>query len=134
MTRTGKNAESLYQKLITLLTKFRPVTAGPDDPLFPSSSGRPDGAMLEKLKAVAWPQEGSHPGSVLRRLSADIPTSKVPWEVLLRDFVIVARHAENRDQLESAKPTELGTRFWQLLSLELSVLGGFNSLAVPDGT
>ena len=42
------------QKLITLLTKFRPVTAGPDDPLFPSSSGRPDGAMLEKLKAVAW--------------------------------------------------------------------------------
>lgn len=42
------------QKLIMLLTKFRPVTAGPDDPLFPSSSGRPDGAMLEKLKAVAW--------------------------------------------------------------------------------
>jgi integrase/recombinase XerD len=42
------------QKLITLLTKFRPVTAGPDDPLFPSSSGRPDGTMLEKLKAVAW--------------------------------------------------------------------------------
>jgi integrase len=42
------------EKLITLLTKFRPVTAGPDDPLFPSSSGRPDGAMLEKLKAVAW--------------------------------------------------------------------------------
>ena len=42
------------QKLINLLTKFRPAAAGPDDPLFPSSSGWPDGAMLEKLKAVAW--------------------------------------------------------------------------------
>jgi integrase/recombinase XerD len=40
-------------KLITLLQRFRPVTAGPDDPVFPSSSGRPDGAMLEKLKSVA---------------------------------------------------------------------------------
>jgi predicted phage terminase large subunit-like protein len=27
--------------------------AAPDDPVFPSSSGRPDGAMLEKLKSVA---------------------------------------------------------------------------------
>src|SRR6202158_3474682 len=42
------------QKLINLLTKFSPAAAGPDDPLFPSSSGWPDGAMLEKLKAVAW--------------------------------------------------------------------------------
>ncbi len=40
-------------KLITMLQKFRPVTAGADDPLFPSATGRPDGAMLEKLKAVA---------------------------------------------------------------------------------
>jgi integrase len=42
------------QKLITMLRKFRPVNATPDDPLFPSATGRPDGAMLEKLKAVAW--------------------------------------------------------------------------------
>jgi len=42
------------QKLIAMLEKFRPVTAGPDDPLFPSATGRPDGAMLEKLKAVAY--------------------------------------------------------------------------------
>jgi integrase len=42
------------QKLITMLQKFRPVNATPDDPLFPSATGRPDGAMLEKLKAVAW--------------------------------------------------------------------------------
>jgi len=42
------------QKLITLLTKFRPANAGADDPVFPSSSGRPDGGMLEKLKAVAF--------------------------------------------------------------------------------
>jgi hypothetical protein len=31
-----------------------PVNATPDDPLFPSATGRPHGAMLEKLKAVAW--------------------------------------------------------------------------------
>ena len=42
------------QKLINLLVKFKPTNAGSDDPLFPSLSGRPDGAMLEKLKAVAW--------------------------------------------------------------------------------
>ena len=41
------------QKLIALLRKFRPKDAGPDRPLFPSATGRPDGAMLEKLKAVA---------------------------------------------------------------------------------
>jgi integrase len=40
-------------KLIALLQRFRPNEAGPDDPVFPSSSGRPDGAMLEKLKSVA---------------------------------------------------------------------------------
>jgi integrase len=42
------------QKLITMLQKFRPANATPDDPLFPSATGRPDGAMLEKLKGVAW--------------------------------------------------------------------------------
>ena len=41
------------QKLIALLQSFRAAKAAPDDPVFPSSSGRPDGAMLEKLKAVA---------------------------------------------------------------------------------
>lgn len=42
------------QKLIALLRKFRPTDATPDQPLFPSATGRPDGAMLEKLKAVAY--------------------------------------------------------------------------------
>jgi integrase/recombinase XerD len=42
------------QKLIAMLQKFRPESASQDDPIFPSSSGRPDGAMLEKLKAVAF--------------------------------------------------------------------------------
>jgi integrase len=42
------------QKLITLLEKFRPANAGPDEPLFPSATGKPGGAMLEKLKAVVW--------------------------------------------------------------------------------
>jgi integrase len=42
------------QKLIALLRKFRPPDATPDQPLFPSATGRPDGAMLEKLKAVAY--------------------------------------------------------------------------------
>src|SRR5581483_8101578 len=42
------------QRLIKLLQAFRPQTATPDDPLFPSATGRPDGAMLEKLKAVAF--------------------------------------------------------------------------------
>jgi integrase/recombinase XerD len=41
------------QKLIAMLQRFRPKDAGPDAPLFPSATGRPDGAMLEKLKAVA---------------------------------------------------------------------------------
>jgi integrase len=42
------------QKLIDILAKFRSSGASPDDPLFPSATGRPDGAMLEKLKAVAY--------------------------------------------------------------------------------
>jgi integrase len=42
------------QRLIGLLRKFRPKDATPDQPLFPSGTGRPDGAMLEKLKAVAY--------------------------------------------------------------------------------
>ena len=42
------------QKLIALLRRFRPKDATPDHPLFPSTTGRPDGAMLEKLKAVAY--------------------------------------------------------------------------------
>lgn len=42
------------QKLVTMLQKFRPANATPDDPLFPSATGRPDGAMLEKLKALAY--------------------------------------------------------------------------------
>ena len=37
-----------------MLQNFRPANATPDDPLFPSATGRPDGAMLEKLKAVAY--------------------------------------------------------------------------------
>jgi integrase/recombinase XerD len=42
------------EKLIEMLQKFRPATANQDDPIFPSNTGRPDGAMLEKLKAVAY--------------------------------------------------------------------------------
>jgi integrase len=42
------------QKLIELLLDFRPANAASDDPLFPSTTGRPDGAMLEKLKVVAF--------------------------------------------------------------------------------
>lgn len=42
------------QKLIEMLRGFRSANATPDDPLFPSATGRPDGVMLEKLKAVAY--------------------------------------------------------------------------------
>jgi integrase/recombinase XerD len=42
------------RKLIALLEKFRPANAGPDDPVFPSLTGRPDGDLLDKLKRVAW--------------------------------------------------------------------------------
>ena len=42
------------QKLIAILRRFRPTNASPDDPLFSSTTGKPDGAMLEKLKAVAY--------------------------------------------------------------------------------
>ena len=42
------------EKLIDLLKKFRPANSSPDDPVFPSETGKPDGAMLEKLKAVAF--------------------------------------------------------------------------------
>ena len=37
----------------SLLALYIAFWAGLDDPLFPSATGRPDGAMLEKLKAVA---------------------------------------------------------------------------------
>jgi integrase len=40
-------------RLMELLKRFKPVDAKTDDPVFPSASGRPDGAMLEKLKQVA---------------------------------------------------------------------------------
>jgi integrase/recombinase XerD len=42
------------EKLIEMLKSFRPETAKADDPIFPSTTGRPDGAMLEKLKAAAY--------------------------------------------------------------------------------
>ena len=42
------------QKLIKMLQAFRPANAGPDDPVFTSATGNPDGAMLEKLKEVAF--------------------------------------------------------------------------------
>jgi integrase/recombinase XerD len=42
------------QKLISLLERYRSAEARPDDPIFPSATGNPDGAMLEKLKGVAW--------------------------------------------------------------------------------
>lgn len=45
------------EKLIDLLKKFRPENTSPDDPVFPSEKGKPDGAMLEKLKAVAFRAE-----------------------------------------------------------------------------
>jgi hypothetical protein len=42
------------QKLIALLENMRPRDVAPDDSIFTNATGRPDGAMLEKLKAVAW--------------------------------------------------------------------------------
>jgi integrase/recombinase XerD len=42
------------QRLIALLEKFRPANASLDDPVFQTATGNPDGAMLEKLKVVAW--------------------------------------------------------------------------------
>ena len=42
------------QRLIALLENFRPANASLDDPVFQTATGNPDGAMLEKLKAVAW--------------------------------------------------------------------------------
>jgi integrase/recombinase XerD len=45
------------QKLIDLLKTFRPTNESADDPVFPSQSGKPDGAMLEKLKEVAFRAE-----------------------------------------------------------------------------
>jgi integrase/recombinase XerD len=41
------------QRLIKLLQAFPPEKATPDDPVFPSPSGRPGGGMLEKLKIVS---------------------------------------------------------------------------------
>ena len=40
--------------LITMLQAYKPQDARPDDPVFPSATGNPDGAMLEKLKALAY--------------------------------------------------------------------------------
>ena len=59
------------KKLIALLRAYRPAKAGPDDPVFPSSTGHPDGAMLEKLKAVAWRAKLNCGRDVLRHKLAD---------------------------------------------------------------
>ena len=40
-------------RLIELLKRFKPADTKQDDPVFSSATGRPDGAMLEKLKQVA---------------------------------------------------------------------------------
>jgi integrase/recombinase XerD len=50
----GEGGPGSRRSSVTMLQKFRPANATPDDPLFPSATGRPDGAMLEKLKAVAY--------------------------------------------------------------------------------
>jgi integrase len=42
------------QKLINLLEAYRPQNASPDDPVFPSETGKPAGAMLEKLKDITY--------------------------------------------------------------------------------
>lgn len=42
------------QVLLDLLKQNRPAAAGPDDPVFPSKTGGPDGELIAKLKAVAY--------------------------------------------------------------------------------
>jgi integrase len=42
------------EKLTSLLRKFKPGDAGQDDPVFPTNTGQPDGAMLEKVKRIAY--------------------------------------------------------------------------------
>jgi integrase len=55
---TPKNWEErevpVPKALIALLQSYKPAGAKADDPVFTSSTGRPDGAMLEKCKAVAF--------------------------------------------------------------------------------
>jgi integrase len=40
--------------LISLLQSYKTADAKPDDPIFPSATGRPDGEMLDMLKALAY--------------------------------------------------------------------------------
>jgi predicted metal-dependent peptidase len=52
-----------------------------------------EGAHEQRMEQGAWrermlrAQAGAAPGSVLRRLSADVPRSEVRWEAVLRNFM-----------------------------------------------
>jgi predicted metal-dependent peptidase len=57
------------------------------------SDGGPGERHQTELDTKIWrerivrAQAGSHPGGVLRKLSSDIPQSRVRWELLLREFL-----------------------------------------------
>ena len=60
----------------------------------PGTSVRSGGAHEEGMEQGIWrerlvrAQAGSAPGSVLRRLAADVPKPEVKWESVLRDFLV----------------------------------------------
>jgi predicted metal-dependent peptidase len=68
--------------------------SGPD--LFSSAETRlrPGNVHDERIEQGIWrerlvrAQAGSAPGSVLRRLAADVPKPQVKWESVLRDFLV----------------------------------------------
>jgi predicted metal-dependent peptidase len=78
-------------KLLTHAGSF----SGPD--LFSSTETRVGSGDVhdERMEQGTWrerlvrAQAGSAPGSVLRRLAADVPKPQVKWESVLRDFLVI---------------------------------------------
>jgi predicted metal-dependent peptidase len=67
---------------------------GPDLIGAPGTSVRAGGAHDEGMEQGIWrerlvrAQAGAAPGSILRRLSADVPRPAVRWQAVLRDFLV----------------------------------------------
>lgn len=91
-------SEEIYREITAsekqpLLLKRDDGFAGADLTESPNL-GQSAGVHAERMEQGTWrerlvrAQAGSAPGSILRRLSADVPRSEVRWEAVLRDFMV----------------------------------------------
>lgn len=85
-----QDQEKKLGKLLTSAGNF----SGPDLLGSTDASVRSGNVHDERMEQGIWrerlvrAQAGSAPGSVLRRLAADVPKAQVKWESVLRDFLV----------------------------------------------